>query len=544
MGPVPTRHVLTVALCALQVSQAGAQGVVRGPYLQSPTHEGITVMWRTNIATGTSLWYGTQPDQLTLYANNAGNATDHSVRIEGLDPATTYYYAVGAGTTVLAGADQQHRFRTHPVPGTDEPLRIWATGDFGKGNAGQIAVKNSLTAFPGGGDTDLWIWLGDNAYDNGTDGDYQGKVFGLAGFSDIFNWLPFYPAPGNHDYNEVWDESTFFGIPYSNIDLDDHEGPYYDIVDVPELGEAGGRPSGLEVFYSFDLGNAHFISLNSEVYDFLNTSDGIDRMVDWLELDLMENDKRFTIAYFHQPPYSKGSHDSDDFIEFVMKAMRERVVPMLEHFDVDLVVCGHSHVYERSHLIHGHYGNSGSFNAATMLRDGNGGNFDAGTPYIKDTLSVTPDGTVYVVCGNGGSSESGASLDHPVMAVVHDGGCGSFFIDINGNRLDGTYLQADGTVGDSFTIVKGEAHVGITEQQTAAGLSVFPNPAEDLLNVWVQGPHGEGVLRLLDATGREVLSQRVASQRSTLDLRGIARGTYQLVLLTPEDASTVRVVLQ
>jgi hypothetical protein len=433
-----------------------AQTVVRGPYLQTPTDESIIVMWRTSDNTATGLWYGSHPDSLQPYVQLQNSVRDHSVTITGLAPYTAYYYAVGNTNGPLTVAGEQYRFRTHPLPGTEQPIRVWAIGDFGKGNAGQIAVKESYLAHPGGSDTDVWIWLGDNAYDDGKDSEYQSKVFGLSGFSDVFNWLPFYPSPGNHDYVEVWRQSTLFGIPYSNIPLQNHQGPYFDIVDVPEEAEAGGYPSQLEVYYSFDHGNTHFLSLNSEVWDFLNTSNGIDQMKAWIQQDLDQNDKPWVIAYFHQPPYSKGSHDSDAGLELVMKAMRERVVPLLEEYDVDLVVCGHSHVYERSHLIHGHYGNSGSFNPATMLKDGNGGNFDAGNAYLKDNEPTTPDGTVYVVCGNSGSGNSSGSMDHPIMVSNFNGSgvYGSFYMDIYRNRLDGHYLLSDGSIGDSFTILK------------------------------------------------------------------------------------------
>ena len=39
-----------------------------------------------------------------------------------------------------------------------------------------------------------------------------------------------------------------------------------------------------------------------------------------------------------------------------MIEMRENVVPILEDYGVDLVLTGHSHAYERSFLIDGHYG--------------------------------------------------------------------------------------------------------------------------------------------------------------------------------------------
>ena len=49
-----------------------------------------------------------------------------------------------------------------------------------------------------------------------------------------------------------------------------------------------------------------------------------------------------------------------------MVDMREVVLPMLEAHGVDLVLCGHSHVYERSYLLDGHYGYSYQL-ASTMV---------------------------------------------------------------------------------------------------------------------------------------------------------------------------------
>ncbi len=505
----PMHRISALSILALLGHMLTAQTVVRGPYLQTPTDHSIIVVWRTDVTTGTTVWWGSHPDSLDQSLAIANNATDHSVTITGLAPYTTYYYAVGHGTTTLTPATDHFHFRTHPVPGTEQPIRVWAIGDFGKGNAGQVAVKQSYLAHPGGEDTDVWIWLGDNAYDDGKDSEYQNKVFAVPGFSDVFNWLPFYPSPGNHDYNEVWSESTFLGIPYSNIPLQNHEGPYFDIVDVPEQAEAGGYPSQLEVFYSFDHGNVHFLSLNSEVYDFLNTSNGINQMKAWIQQDLDQNDKLWTVAYFHQPPYSKGSHDSDGLAELVMKAMRERVIPLLEEYDIDLVVCGHSHVFERSHLIHGHYGGSNSWNPASMLKDGNGGDINTGDPYRKDALPQTPDGTVYVICGNGGSDNDDGSMDHPAMYTGENGSSayGSFFMDIYKNRLDGNYLRSNGTVGDRFTILKSNMVLApIADQAVCAGDSLFivgshTGGSDDVAYTWLpDGSQGPGVLLVPEET--------------------------------------------
>ena len=455
-----------------------AQSVIRGPYLQSPTENTIVIKWRTDAPTSSKVQYGTSLSNLDLVATSNGSNTNHTITLTNLTPSTTYYYSVGNSTSQLTTPSESYRFKTNPIPGVAVPTRVWAIGDFGKGNTEQVAVKNSYLTYSDSIPTDVWIWLGDNVYNDGTDAEYQQKLFQLNGFSNVFNWLPFWPSPGNHDYNTVWEESAFFGIPYSNIAFEDHKGPYFDMVHVPTQAEAGGYPSQYELFYSFDYGDVHFLSLNSEVYDFTQTFSGINQMKQWIEQDLMQNTRTFTVAYFHQPPYSKGSHDSDDAQELVMKAMRERVVPLLEEYDIDLVICGHSHVFERSKMIHGHYGNSFSFDPTTMLKDSTNGNFAQGNAYRKDGLSTTPDGTVYVVCGNSGSKEDAPSLNYPIMEFV-DGGdqaCGSFIMDIYKNRLDAKYLHMDGTVRDEFTILKSHLEVQVPDVFICEGEDVMVNP--------------------------------------------------------------------
>lgn len=192
------------------------QNVIRGPYLQTPTENGIIVMWRSNVATNSTVWYGTDSTQLNQTATGNNNTINHTVQVTGLQPYTKYYYAVG-DQTIYGGGSAQHFFYTAPVVGSQDSIRIWSIGDFGKGNAGQIAVKNSYLNWTGNKHTNVWLWLGDNVYNDGKDSEYQDKVFGLAGFKDIFSWLPFMPTPGNHDYNEIWEESAFLGIPRIQI---------------------------------------------------------------------------------------------------------------------------------------------------------------------------------------------------------------------------------------------------------------------------------------------------------------------------------------
>ena len=119
--------------------------------------------------------------------------------------------------------------------------------------------------------------------------------------------------------------------PISGINPWSHSGPYYDIVDVPTNGEGGGYPSFLSFIILFDYGNVHFLSINSELgsinllnssHDWIGTLPYFNTsassfvsspMTDWIHNDLQQNDKTWTIVYFHQPPFTDGSHDSKHF---------------------------------------------------------------------------------------------------------------------------------------------------------------------------------------------------------------------------------------
>ena len=136
--------------------------------------------------------------------------------------------------------------------------------------------------------------------------------------------------------------------------------PYYDIFSFPKLAEAGGVASGTEAYYSFDYGNIHFVCLDSD--ETIRASNG--PMANWLRNDLANNTQDWLIAFFHHPPYSKGSHNSDTETELIQ--MRQNFLPILEEHGVDLVLSGHSHAYERSKFIDGHYGSSGTFNSGSM----------------------------------------------------------------------------------------------------------------------------------------------------------------------------------
>lgn len=551
-----------LTLIQLATTCSMAQTVVRGPYLQFPTSSSMKVMWRTDIATPSRVYYGTS--LATVMDNQVEGVvplTDHTVNITGLDPFTEYYYAVSDGSNVLAGADNNHRFKTSPVIGTVQPIRAWVIGDFGKGNDKQMDVKQSFLDHVGNDLPDMWLWLGDNAYDEGTDEEFSNKVFGTQyGYGEIFPRIPFMPTPGNHDYGSVLNILT-------GADPTTHAGPYFDIVDVPTNGEIGGVPSGYELYYSFDYGNVHFISLNSEIgaifngsWDWTGASPfatfSSSPFTTWLHADLQANDKPWVVAYVHQPPHTDGSHDSDAFWEVYMQAMRENIAPILESYGVDLVLAGHSHVYERSYLINGFYGTPNEFNAAIHTVDGSSGKLSDGTPYVKYFDGPNPNfGTMYLVQGNSGSNDTDAGLQHPAMYAGH--GCdtcvGSTMLYAHGDTLMGYYLTKDGEILDDWTILKKYYPASVNENtyvSPISSLDVYPNPftGETTLsfdvneNLWAN-------VELTDVSGRIVhvfhngmLTPGPKKYLVSSQELGLTKGAYLLRVMSDRRPAVARLI--
>ncbi len=484
-----TRTISILALSLALTGTAMAQELLRGPYLQFPTSNSMKVLWRTDIATPARVYYGTSLDNvMDNFVDVTEAVTDHTVQITGLEPYTEYYYAISDGTNILSGGDAMHRFRTSPLIGTVQPITVWAIGDHGKGNTKQKGVMDAYSAYAGDNLSDLWLWLGDNAYQDGTDAEYQANNFNPEwGMTDLMKRLPFLGTPGNHDYNSIA-PTTVSQNPLDN------DGAYYQIFDLPTNGEIGGVPSGHELFYSFDYGNVHFISINSEIGSVLSSSNDWtganpfstfngSPMTEWIHADLQANDKPWTIAFFHQPPHSEGSHSSADIWERYMSAMRNNICPILESYGVDMIMNGHSHVYERSYLLHDYYGTPSQFNISNHVVDNSNGSLAEGTPYIKYKTGPNAGiGTVYVVQGNSGSSTTEPALDHPAMVRTH--GCddcvGSHLLYIHGDTLIGKYLTSTGEILDEYAILK-QFPTGVSETATLAfgALEVYPNPFSD-----------------------------------------------------------------
>lgn len=228
----------------------------------------------------------------------------------GLRPGAPTDYAV-AGATGSAAA----------LP-AGEPLRFAVIGDSGNGSPEQWEVARRLEkAGPR-----FVLHTGDIVYPRGALDDYRDRYF--APYKDLLSRAPVYPAIGNHDYgNHIL--ATRPGRRKFEVYKRIHRKPAY---------------------YSFDLGPAHFISLDT------SRAWGVDAAAAigpgspqdaWLRADLAAaRAAAWTIVFLHVPVHASEDHGDHE-------ALRAWLEPLFKKHRVQLVLQGHDHIYERSKPIEG-----------------------------------------------------------------------------------------------------------------------------------------------------------------------------------------------
>jgi len=451
-------------------NDAFSAGMTRAPYLQSGTQTSIKIRWQTSAAENSRVEIGTVFGTYPTVVTDAANVTEHIVTISGLTPDTKYFYRVGNSVNMQTPNSIQF-FRTLPLPNTTRKIRIAAFGDCGRNSAAYqdatlISYQNYLTT-NGIDAPDAWLLMGDNAYTTGSQAEYNSNFFGIYG-NNLLRNHKLYPAPGNHDYGNNAGNKASRAM------------PYHTNFTVPQSGEAGGVASNKQNYYSFDIGNIHFLSLDSYGTESDGTSmetAGGSALKTWLTNDLAANTRKWVVAYWHHPPYTKTSHNSDSEGDLVN--IRQNFIDFLENRGVDMIICGHSHGYERGYLIKNYNGNWASFSTATHAVSSSNARYDnsSNCPYVYNTTPADH-GTVYVVAGSAGASggTNAGFATGPMPFAVNDGGV--FYFEVEDNRLDAKMIRDDGSIFDQFTIMK--------DVNTSNTYNITNGSSQDLTASWPQ----------------------------------------------------------
>lgn len=420
-----------------------AQKIIRGPYLQMVNQNSIIIRWRTDSLTNSKVAFGLKEGVLDRNATDNALVNEHIVYLSNLQPQSQYYYKIGYNNIIFNGTNQY--FITAPFSKTSKKMRFAVYGDSGLGSDSQRDINKAFLHHWRNTRPDVMLLAGDNAYSYGTEQEYQNNFFNIYQDSLLKN-IPLYPVLGNHDYGN------------SEANTGSRDMHYFKVFSTPAKGESGGVPSNNPAYYSFDYGNAHFIIMDTygteggkKLYDTTSLQ------AQWLKQDLEKNNSTWTVAIGHHPPYTKGTHNSDYEPDLV--AIRERIVPILERYGVDMAVFGHSHVYERSYLIKNHLGLDTTFNAKQHKVSVSSAAYSGAdtTCFYRLPMTKSPHGTVYVVAGsagNAGTAYTHSTFPHQASVVADKDKGGIFCFEIEDNRLDAFFIRKDTTVKDRFTMMK------------------------------------------------------------------------------------------
>lgn len=505
-------------------SGSGEPSVVAPPdrvFLQQVGSKTATVKWRGGDAD--QVCYSQWPFLLNfpwwpLCVSADETELGHmEAKLNRLRPDRRYFYIIGEpGHGAL---DIEQRFKTAPRanrPPRDGNTRIWLIGDSGTETeqspfTGEFThpgeaeeVKQGFLTYQQNNrreEIDLFVLLGDNAYLEGTDAQWQGAFFDI--YPNIMNKAAVWPTIGNHEMGGAcFDLSAFIGAPpgsfftflggttdFSDPALfnggpadcssgepvpgpDGSGPPYLGIFSLPAAGELGGAPSGTEQYYSMNYGNVHLVSLDGQ----LSNADDDQRqaMADWLVADLSGNNRDWTIVIFHHPPYSKGENHNSDFEQREID-LREVFTPIFEDHGVDAVYGGHAHSYERSYYLNGHQGMSDTFDPnihAELNQIGEPAIGQGNEKYsqISDD-SGEDDKVVYTVAGSSGKADEFDPCEvDPDTGEEPQLGCtrsdwllhpahyfsiaekGSVVVDATRRTLTSRFIDVNGDVVDEFTI--------------------------------------------------------------------------------------------
>lgn len=407
------------------------------PYLQLLQGNQGLVIFKLNQVSSLELFTKPQNGQIWRSHGLQEAKQWHRILMDSLVSGSRYQYKIKFSTGKVWEVPTAH-FRTQVAVAKRQSFRFWAIGDPFPG-ATQGMVAQAMGPYFKEKAPDFIITQGDNVYCGGQEGCYQQDFFGV--YKDILQQAPIYPVTGNHDYR-------------NNPRQPPELMAYFDLFHLPSEGQLGGVPSKSEQYYSFNYGNAHFIALESYAPDVQGRRlfDKDSPQYQWLENDLKANTLDWTIIYFHYPIFTKGSYDSDVVPD--LQALRKSLAPLFEKYGVDLVLNGHSHIYERSRPTKGHYSNSNEFNASIHQKQSSSGKFDGSAnacPYVMDKDSN--DGPVYIVNGLGGKPTGAWIGRHPVMEFSSRRP-GSLLFDVDGSVLSGKYIDSSGIVLDQFMLVK------------------------------------------------------------------------------------------
>lgn len=325
----------------------GAQepgGVIsKGPYLQGPGTDTMTIKWESFTNIPGVLHYGLKGTADTEFKletprrlNAVSSTSVTNVTLEGVTNVSRFYTTniaflyeaplkhlqPGSAYTYWVEMDQAHsrprQFKTFAA----NPAKVTfiGYGDARSNPRTHLAVVSNFKRYQ----PDFILHTGDLVVD-GRRYDVWGREF-FGPLAEVIDEIPILPSIGNHEQDGT-NYMFYMALP------------------------------GKERWYSYDFGPVHVVALDFRL------EKGNDAQFAFAREDLLASKAPWKVVFMHYPMFNIGGHASG--------WGHAAYLPLFHEAKVDLVVGGHSHLYERFQPIAGT--NSSDSWPITHITTGGGG---------------------------------------------------------------------------------------------------------------------------------------------------------------------------
>lgn len=260
--------------------------------------------------------------QNSTFTDDGKEIIQYTAQIDDLKPNATYEFKIvdgdkSTGTFTLKTCDE-NKFKGIIFPDSQSAdYNVW----------GGVAKA----AFEKNPDAEFFINMGD-IVDNGEDTE-QWQAW-MTQVEEPLTKIPFVPVMGNHEcYTRDWKER--YPISYLNyFAVPENDNHYFS-----------------RRYYSFDLGAAHFMILDSQWQELDAFAPGvIDAQLNWLRQELLETKKAWKIVCVHRDVLQYKINGRDDWREGISE-VGVNFMPDFDYFNVDVVFTAHLHTYRnRGHI--------------------------------------------------------------------------------------------------------------------------------------------------------------------------------------------------
>ncbi|GAB9469137.1 Calcineurin-like phosphoesterase [Globisporangium polare] len=430
-------------------------------YAGTPAGSGMTVSWTTFVKMDDpTVWIGDAQTTLAVaskvsietkmyYSDKKYSLYTYHATLSGLSAKTKYFYKVGSASSATFQSDVAS-FMTAPTVGSKDTFEIAVYGDFGV-DANAVATTKYVNALPG--TIDFVYHVGDVSYaDNSflsvkeVTGFYYEETYNrwMNSLTPAMMEVPYMVLVGNH---EAECHSPSCILSSSKKDQLGNYTAFNARFKMPSA-ESGGVKN---MWYSFDYASVHFTTISSET-DYTGApanaytgrkNGNFGNQLAWLEADLKAADANranvpWLIVGMHRAIYTLRSNTDgvpNDEALPVQKAFEELFIK----YNVDLVVAGHVHSYER-HL---------PIARSKAVMDG-----------VSSDMSTytNPKAPVYAISGAAGSTEGHNTYKNPSApwnAKYDETHYGISHLKVTPSSLSWKFVSSDTSeVLDTFVINK------------------------------------------------------------------------------------------